>query len=119
MAKIFLSHSARDSEFARLLGEKLMSGGHEVFDYNLLTPGQNWRDALTSGLRKADALVALLSEASLSSQFTLMEIGSARAFASEVGRPLVIPVAIDPIAIPVALQDIQILYAPDRDTDRS
>ncbi len=119
MAKIFLSYSSKDADFARLLAEKLKTGGHEVAaDFDLLTPGQNWRSVLSGGLKEADALVALVSQASLSSQFTLMEIGSARAYSSEIGKPLVIPVLIDDTPIPIALQDIQVLFAPDRNTDR-
>lgn len=89
-----------------------------VADFSLLAPGQSWRSLLSDSLREADALVALVSKPSLSSQFVLMELGSARAYSSEIGKPLVIPILIDDIPIPTALQDILVLRAPDRDTDR-
>src|SRR5882672_9162435 len=76
VAKLFISFSSKDTDFARLLAERLKAGGHEILaDFDMLAPGQNWRTVLASGLKEADALVALVSEASLSSQYTLMEIG--------------------------------------------
>lgn len=119
MSKIFISYGRPDAEFVRQLAEKLIIAGHEIFyDETVLVPGIDWRQSLSDGLKSADAFIVLLSESSLSSQFVLMEIGTARAYASEIGKPIIIPIAIDEIKIPLALQDIQILMAEDRDLDK-
>lgn len=118
MAKIYLSYSHKDADFARLLTAKLRTGGHEVLvDTDALAPGQNWRAILSEALKDAEAFVALLSEASLSSQYTMVEIGSARAYSSQIGKPIVIPVLIDDVPIPLPLQDIQVIFSKDRNTD--
>src|SRR5690348_15020216 len=102
MAKIYLSYSHHDSDFARLLVEKLRSGGHIiVVDVDALTPGQDWRSVLSEGLKSADAFLVLLSKASLASQYALMEVGTARAYSSQIGKPLIIPIIIDDIPIPL------------------
>jgi len=119
MAKIYLSYSRKDGDFARLLSARLQSAGHEVvIDTDTLMPGEDWRSLLSEGLKSADAFVVLLSASSLSSQYTLMEVGSARAYASEIGKPIVIPIMIDDVEIPLPLQDIQILFAKDRDIEK-
>ncbi len=117
MAKIYLSYSHKDVDFARLLTEKLRSAGHEVLGDAAILPGQDWRSILYEGLKSADVFIVLLSESSLSSKYTLTEVGSARAYASHIGKPIVIPVLIDDLQIPLPLQDIQILFAKDRNTD--
>jgi hypothetical protein len=119
MAKIYLSYSHRDAEFARQVTERLRTGGHEIIlDVDALAPGQSWRTILAEGLQSADAFIVLLSENSLASQFTLMEVGTARAYSAQTGKPLVIPIIIDDIPIPIPLQDIHILLAKDRDIER-
>lgn len=118
MAKIYVSYSRRDADFARQLVERLKLAGHAIaVDFDDLTPGQDWRAVLSSGLKEADAYVVLLSEAALTSQYTLMELGTARSYASEIGRPIIIPVLIDDIPIPVPIQDIQAILAKDRDSE--
>lgn len=103
----------------RTLVERLKQGGHEItIDDDVLVPGRNWRSTLDDGLKSADVFVVLLSDNTASSAYTMMEVGAARAFSGATGRPLVIPIAIDPMPIPLTLQDIQILFAPDRDIER-
>jgi hypothetical protein len=115
MAIIYLSYSHKDGDFARLLIENLRSAGHQILaDTEILAPGQNWRSILSESLKSADAFVVLLSEWSLASQYTLMEVGSARAYASEIGKPLIIPVLIDDVPIPPSVGDIQAVFALDR-----
>jgi hypothetical protein len=118
MASIFISHSHRDTDLARLLADKLATRGHVILADTELAPGQDWRSALSEGLKSADAFVVLLSESSLASQYTLMEVGSARAYASQIGKPVIVPVLIDDIPIPSPLQDILVVFAQDRDTDK-
>lgn len=115
MAKIYISYSQRDSDLAIPLAAELRQHGHELtIDLSLLTPGTDWREALTSALKEADALVALITEHSLDSQFVVSEIGAARAFAKSSGQMLVIPVIADHIPVPAFISDIQAIVAPER-----
>lgn len=119
MAKIYVSYSRRDADFVRLLVDRLKRDGHRiVVDDDVLTPGSDWRGTLDEGLRSADVFVVLLSANTSSSPYTMMEVGAARAFSGATGRPLVVPIAIDAMDVPLTLQDIQVLFAPDRDVDR-
>lgn len=119
MAKIYVSYSRKDGDFVRLLVDRLKQDGHQiVVDDDVLAPGRNWRETLDEGLKNADVFVVLLSENTPTSPYTMMEVGAARAFGGATGKPLVIPIAIDNIEVPLTLQDIQILFAPDRDINR-
>lgn len=119
MAKIYVSYSRKDADFVRLLVSRLKQHGHQiVVDDDVLAPGRNWRETLDEGLKNADVFVVLLSANTPTSPYTMMEVGAARAFGGATGKPLVIPIAIDTMEVPLALQDIQILFAPDRDIDR-
>jgi hypothetical protein len=116
MARIYLSYSRKDIEFALKLADRLRSNGHEIsIDIESLSPGEDWRRALSVGLKNSDVFVVLLSENSKTSQYMLHEIGAARAYSAESDRMLVVPVAIDDIDIPITLQDVQVLFSPDRD----
>jgi TIR domain len=98
--------------------ERLRASAHDIIsDAEILVPGQDWRATLSEGLKSADVFVILLSAASVTSQFTSMELGTARAYASQIGKPVVIPILIDDIAIPVPIQDIHVLMAKDRNVD--
>lgn len=116
MAKIYISYSQADSDLAIALGDELRSRGHELaIDLSLLTPGTDWREALNTALKTADALVALITRNSLESQFVISEIGAARAFAKSSGQMLVLPVIADDIPVPAFISDIQAILAPSRD----
>jgi hypothetical protein len=119
MARIYISYARPDQEFAQALAGRLRDAGHGITaDFDALLPGQDWRNTLFQGLKNAEVFIALLSEASLSSQFVSQEIGAARAYALESDQMLVIPIMIDQSRIPPTIQDIQVLLAPDRDIDR-
>lgn len=119
MAKIYISYSKSDSGFATALADELRQHGHEItIDLSLLTPGTEWREVLTAALKSSDALVTLITEASLNSQFVISEIGAARAFAESSGQMLVIPVIAEAIRVPEFISDIQSIHAPDRDIKR-
>jgi hypothetical protein len=118
MARIFLSYSRSDVEFAQQLAERLVSLGNEItIDVESLSAGQDWRARLSDGLRNAEVFIVLLSRSSMSSPSVLQEIGAARAYAAESDRMLVIPVVIDDIPVPSIVQDIFVLRVLDRDFD--
>jgi hypothetical protein len=69
-------------------------------------------------LKSADAVIYLLTEAALTSQYIMSEIGAARAFAAASGRMLMIPVILDDMPIPPLVADIMALTAADRNVAR-
>lgn len=116
MNSIFISHAASDRDLARSIASKLNESGHEVLiDEQILTPGINWRQALSEGLKKSDVFIVLISENSLKSRHVLSEIGSARAYALENGRMLIIPVVLDGVEAPEIISDLFYIQNQQRD----
>lgn len=116
MAQIFLSYSKPDVEAALQLASVLKESGHTItVDVESLSVGQDWRRRLAEGLRQAEIFVVLISNSSIRSQSVLQELGAARAYAAESDRMIVIPVLIDRISIPLAVQDILVIDAVDHD----
>jgi hypothetical protein len=119
MAKIYISYSKRDSDFVTQVATRLREQGHQlIVDIEALSAGQDWRKSLTEGLKNSDVLVVFLSEYSIQSSYVLSEIGSARAYAADSGRMLLIPVIIDDINIPPVIQDLHAIRAPGRNVDQ-
>ncbi len=118
MSKIFISYSQQDSAFINLVKSKLLAQGHQItVDVDSISPGQNWRKALSEGLKRSEIFLVFLSNHSMNSQFVLSEIGTARAYSEESERMLLVPVLIDEIAIPPVVQDLYVITAADRNID--
>lgn len=107
MAKLYLSYKNEDAPLAKALAAELEALGHTaIYDAVALEPGQNWRDVLLRALIEADAVVVLLTERALTSQFVMGEIGAARAMQHAFGRTLLLPVLVGPIQIPPVISDL-------------
>lgn len=108
MARIYLSHSHKDVELAREIAKGLMESGNDVFiDSESLHAGSDWRSTLYESLKNSDVFLVLLTEASVSSQYVVSEIGAARAYtSSSPDDKLFIPVVFGKIDIPNVIQDI-------------
>jgi WD40 repeat protein/energy-coupling factor transporter ATP-binding protein EcfA2 len=82
VAKVFVSHSGRDSELSAEVRRWLTDAGHEVFldrhPRDGIELGDEWRQRLHERLRWADAVVCLVTSAYESSIWCAMEIGIAR-----------------------------------------
>ena len=118
MAKIYLSYSHADRDFALELARTLRGLGHQlIIDVDTLQPGQDWRRALESGLRHSDVFVVLLSKESVSSQYVLSEIGAARAYAESSEGKALIPVILDQIQIPPVVADLMAIVSPKRNVE--
>jgi len=75
---VFISHSARDADWARSFAQALKERGVTVwFDEFDVRPGESVRDALETGLRSSDVLVALLDGESQSKPNLFFELGAA------------------------------------------
>jgi hypothetical protein len=96
----------------------LADAGYEVFvAAGSLTPGTKWRDSLDLALQSADAVVVVISEQTASSPGAMMELGAARAYVRESGKPIIIPVVLDHVRLPADLSDIQAVVLSGREIE--
>lgn len=98
---VFLSYSQHDKDFAEWLAGRLKEANHKVwFDKWALRVGDNLLNKIESGLKGADALIVIVSKASLRSKWVMKEY-SALALGDISGRELkIIPVLIDGSSMP-------------------
>ena len=76
--RVFISHSAGDADWARLFAQALKQKGVTVwFDEFDVRPGESLRDALESGLRGSDVIVALLDPEYPARPNLFFELGAA------------------------------------------
>ena len=116
MATIFVSYSHADEPFVRDLTKLLEEVGHSVVSAGAaLTPGEMWQEVLGNLLRDADAVVIILSQASVQSQWLISEIGAALGYWKERGKPIILPVVLDNAELPPQLRHIQAIFQIDRD----
>jgi TIR domain len=118
LANIFISCSHEDREVAHSLIGHLSHKGHRTTfpekPYGALVAG-NWRGVFTKTLTASDALVAVLSDASLSCPYLLGDIGAARVL-NETKGMLLLPVLLNRKEIPEFLSDVAVF--PLETTDR-
>jgi hypothetical protein len=101
--KVFISHSAKDTEWVRSFANALKELGLSVwFDEFDVQPGESWRDALEAGLRGSDVVVALLDSESSSRANLFFELGAAIGMGKRVVS--IVPKGMDPSAIPLDIR---------------
>jgi hypothetical protein len=101
--KIFISHTAKDADWARSFATALKQRGVSVwFDEFDVQPGESWRDALEAGLRGSDVLVALLDSESSSRANLFFELGAAIGMGKRVIS--IVPKGMDPSALPLDIR---------------
>ena len=88
MANVFISHAGTDTGRAEQIHQWLKEDGHDAFfdrDRNDgILPGEEWEQRLYTELRKADAVVCVVTDAYLNSVWCAAEIGAARALGTEL-----------------------------------
>lgn len=93
--KVFLSYSHEESEIAKALATSLARAGLELWDpAEALFPGDNWALRIGQALQESDAMVVLISPASMRSESVRQEIEYALGSARYKGRLL--PVIVKP-----------------------
>ena len=103
MRKVFISHTARDAEWARSFAKALKERGVSVWlDEFDVQPGESLRDALESGLRNSDVLVALLDADAPAKPNLFFELGAAIGMGKRVVT--IVPKEIDLGALPLDLR---------------
>lgn len=103
MRKVFISHTARDTEWARSFARALKERGVSVwFDEFDVQPGESLREALESGLRNSDVFVALLDAEAPAKPNLFFELGAAIGMGKRVVP--IVPKGIDLGALPLDLR---------------
>jgi nucleoside 2-deoxyribosyltransferase len=101
--KVFISYSQPDLEWARGFADALRQRGVGVwFDQFEITPGENLRDALESGLRQSDVFVTLLNPKESSRPALFFELGAAIAMNKRVVA--IVPKDVDAAQFPFELR---------------
>lgn len=118
MGSVFISYSSKDRAFAERLTFDLKAKGLRVwYDQWELKVGDSLIDKISAGIRAQDYLVAVLSRASVSSEWVRKELSAA--LMRELGekRVVVLPVLIEDCKIPPLISDK--VYADFRGDYRS
>jgi hypothetical protein len=113
MAKVFLSHSAKDSELVGAVHAHLADRHHELFlDHDPgdgIPPGADWERTLYERLQWADVLVGLVTRNYIESRWCFAEVALAKA----QGR-LIVPLAAEEgIVHPLLAAGQHVAYAAD------
>ncbi|MGD9511395.1 MAG: toll/interleukin-1 receptor domain-containing protein [Geminicoccaceae bacterium] len=75
--RVFLSYSMADDSTAQLLRGYLIARGIDVISDDAVGQGEEWDEAVQQGIERSDAIVLLVSPASLRSGAVMYEAGLA------------------------------------------
>ena len=110
---VFISYAQTDKRYAEALARALAMSGTSIWYDREIAAGADWDSEIQNALRKASAVVLIVSPDSLSSQYVNYEIGSAIG----AGIP-VIPVLVREVAsLPIHLRHIQAVDARGLDSE--
>ena len=109
-ARVFLSHSSQDKIFARRLGGDLKRHGAKVWlDEAALEPGTRWKQQLDRAIADNDFVIAVLTPASVDSEWVQYEIARALALGEREGRVKLIPLLHKRCNVPAELVQLQLV----------
>ena len=101
MSSVFLSHSHQDKSFARRLASDVRAAGHIVWiDEAEIKIGDSLIEKIREGIDEVDYVAALLSLASIESQWVKKELDIAMNKEIEEKRVLVLPLLLDDVELP-------------------
>lgn len=105
MSSVFLSHSHSDKPFVRRLAADLRKAGHYVWvDEAEINIGDSLTGKIREGLDQVDYIAAVLSSASIGSQWVTRELDIATNREIQEGRVLVLPLLIEKVSLPGFLE---------------
>jgi formylglycine-generating enzyme required for sulfatase activity len=103
MARIFISYSRKDEEFARRLARSLSESGMDVWiDLEDIPAGMKWSKAIQQGLDNAEVMVVIISPDSMTSS----NVEDEWQYFLDHGKP-VIPLLLHPARVHFQLNRIQ------------
>ena len=101
MSAVFLSHSHADKAFARRLAADLRAAGHSVWiDEAEINVGDSLVGKIREGIDQVDYVAAILSEASISSEWVTRELDIASNREIEEKRVMVLPLLVQKVELP-------------------
>ncbi|WP_218942764.1 toll/interleukin-1 receptor domain-containing protein [Rhodoferax sp. BLA1] len=104
-AKIFISHSSKDKQFATWLGTDLKTSGHTPwFDEWDICVGESIPEKISDGLSSADFIIVVLSTNSIKSKWMEREWHAKYWSEIEKNRTIVLPLLIEDCTIPELLK---------------
>lgn len=104
-AKIFISHSSKDKNFATWLGTDLKASGHTPwFDEWDIYVGESIPEKISNGLSDADFIVVILSGNSIKSKWVEREWHAKYWSEIEKNQTMVLPVIIEDCEVPELLK---------------
>jgi predicted nucleotide-binding protein len=112
---VFISHSAQDADWARLFAQALKQRGVTVWIDDLdVRSGESLREALESGFRGSDVLVALMDLDHPAKPNLFFELGAAIGMGKQVVS--IFPKGADPLSLPsdVRMRRYLIRNSPDQ-----
>jgi hypothetical protein len=110
VAQVFISHTRGNADWARSFARALQQKGVTVwFDEFNVRPGESLVEAIESGIRSSDVLVALVDQEPSSLPNLFFEYGAAIG----MGKRFVpiVPKDMDPAAVPVELRSRRYLVS--------
>lgn len=110
MSHVFISYSKEDGEFAENVQHRLQQAGFTVWRDVQLRGGEDWRQGIDDGIRKAFALIIVMSPDAKNSEYVTYEW----AFAWGVGIK-VIPILFKSTNLHPRLESLQYLNFTNRD----
>jgi hypothetical protein len=114
MARIFVSYSRIDGDFARKLARSLSGLGGDIWiDVEDIPAGMNWSSAIQQGLQLCDVMIVILSPDSAASR----NVEEEWQYYRDKGKPI-IPVLLQPAEVHYQLSRIQYIdfHAQDYET---
>jgi class 3 adenylate cyclase len=106
VALLYKRNAAPDDQVLKLLEHELTTHGHSIFVDRHLSVGVEWAKAIEREVRTADAVVPLLSAASVQSEMLAYELQIAHEAAqAQHGKPRILPVRVsyaEPLEEPLA-----------------
>ncbi|GAB4515517.1 MAG: hypothetical protein OHK0046_19210 [Anaerolineae bacterium] len=103
MPHIFMSHSNKDNVFTRQLTEALENAGFDIWvDFQDIPPGERWVSAIQQNLESATAIIVVLTENAIGSEWVEREA----VFAMDLHKPLFIA-KVDEVPLPLHLVNRQ------------
>lgn len=116
--RVFISHSSTDEKIADHIRDFLTKVGFQVWDPDRdLLPGSNWLTETGRALEHADAVVLLLSDASLRSESSRREIQYVTTQQKYENRVVPVRLGTGTGKMPWILRNLSVIEAPVQDPE--